>query len=173
MAYTIRALIASDWPAIKEIYQLGIDTGDATYETQAPETEVLKSKFLADPQLVAENNGQVIGWAMLSAVSSRCVYGGVAETSIYVNPEHHGLGVGRALLSALVLMSEKLGFWTLQAQIFPENKPSIALHKQQGFREVGYRERLGKRNGIWRDVLFLERRSAVVGSSDSDQCLKS
>lgn len=164
MAFIIRTLIASDWPAIKEIYQLGIDTGDATYETQAPEAEALKGKFLDEPQLLADDNGQVIGWAMLSAVSSRCVYGGVAETSIYVHSGYHGRGVGRALLSSLVPLSEKLGFWTLQAQIFPENKASVAVHEQQGFRRIGYREKLGKRNGIWRDVLFLERRSLVAGN---------
>lgn len=163
MAHIIRPLAASDWPAIREIYQLGIDTGNATYETQSPEVDALKVKFLTDPQLVAEENGIVIGWAMLSAVSSRCVYGGVAETSIYIHPEFHGRGVGKALLSTLVPLSEKLGFWTLQAQIFPENKASVTLHERHGFRQVGYREKLGKRNGVWRDVVFLERRSSVVG----------
>ncbi|MCF0041514.1 GNAT family N-acetyltransferase [Dyadobacter fanqingshengii] len=164
MAFNIRTLTVSDWPAIKEIYQQGINTGNATYETQAPEVEELKGKFLSEPQLVADDNGQVIGWAMLSAVSSRCVYGGVAETSIYVHSGYQGEGVGRTLLSTLVPLSEQLGFWTLQAQIFPENKASIALHEQQGFRRIGYREKLGKRNGIWRDVLFLERRSLVAGN---------
>lgn len=164
MAFTIRPLTEADWPQVKQIYQLGIDTGDATYETGAPEVDALKAKFLAQPQLVAEENGQVIGWAFLSAVSSRCVYGGVAETSIYVHTEFHERGIGRALLSELVPISEKLGFWTLQAQIFPENKASIALHERQGFRKVGYREKLGKRNGIWRDVILLERRSSVVGN---------
>ena len=164
MTFTIRPLIASDWQQVKQIYQLGIDTGDATYELQAPEVDTLKAKFLAEPQLVAEENGRIIGWAFLSAVSNRCVYGGVAETSIYIHPEFHGRGVGRALLSDLVPLSEKLGFWTLQAQIFPENKASIALHERQGFRRVGYREKLGKRNGIWRDVMLLERRSLTVGN---------
>ena len=164
MAFTIRPLTELDWPQVKQIYQLGIDTGDATYETGAPDVDRLKAKFLAEPQLVAEENGQVIGWAFLSAVSSRCVYGGVAETSIYLHPEFHGRGIGRALLSDLVPLSEKLGFWTLQAQIFPENKASIALHERQGFRKVGYREKLGKRNGIWRDVILLERRCSVVGN---------
>ncbi|MBO9616944.1 MAG: N-acetyltransferase [Dyadobacter sp.] len=163
MAITLRPLIVSDWPAVREIYQLGIDTGDATYETQAPEIDVLKTKFLAEPCLVAEDDGHVAGWAMLSAVSSRCVYGGVAETSIYVHQAHHGKGIGSALLAELVRLSEKHGFWTLQAQIFPENRASIALHLRHGFRQVGYREKLGKHNGVWRDVLFLERRSKVVG----------
>lgn len=164
MASNIRPRIVSDWQQVKQIYQLGMDTGDATYETLAPEMDALKGKFLAEPQLVAEENGEVIGWAFLSAVSSRCVYGGVAETSVYIHPQFHGRCIGRALLSALVPLSESLGFWTLQAQIFPENKASIALHESQGFRQVGYREKLGKRNGIWRDVVFLERRSQVVGN---------
>ncbi len=164
MAFIIRSLTASDWPQVKQIYQLGIDTGDATYETQAPEIDALAVKFLAEPRLVAEENGRVVGWALLSAVSSRCVYGGVAETSIYIHPEFHGRGVGRTLLSDLVPLSEKLGFWTLQAQIFPENKASIALHERCGFRKVGYREKLGKCNGIWRDVVLLERRSSVTGN---------
>jgi len=164
MTYTIRTVIASDWPEIREIYQQGIDTGDATYETQAPQPEILKTKFLSEPQLAAEENGQVVGWAMLSAVSSRCVYGGVAETSIYVHSAFQGRGLGHALFSSLIPLSENLGFWTIQAQIFPENKASIRLHEQHGFRRIGYRERLGKRNGIWRDVLFLERRSLVAGN---------
>ncbi|TLV01349.1 GNAT family N-acetyltransferase [Dyadobacter luticola] len=164
MAFTIRPLTEADWQQVKQIYQLGIDTGDATYETQTPEVDALKLKFLTEPLLVVEDNGQVIGWAFLSAVSSRCVYGGVAETSIYIHPEFHRLGIGRALLSDLVPLSEKLGFWTLQAQIFPENKASIALHERQGFRKVGYREKLGKRDGVWRDVILLERRSSVVGN---------
>lgn len=164
MTFIIRPLTEADWPQVKHIYQMGIDTGDATYETGAPEVDVLKAKFLAQPLLVAQENSQVIGWAFLSAASSRCVYGGVAETSIYIHPEFHGCGVGRALLSDLVPQSEKLGFWTLQAQIFPENKASIAIHERYGFRKVGYREKLGKRSGIWRDVILLERRSSVVGN---------
>ena len=163
MGILIRSLTETDWPAVRTIYQLGIDTGDATYETRAPETEALKVKFLPHSQLVAEENGEIIGWAMLSAVSSRCVYGGVAETSVYVHPAYHGRGVGNALLAELVSMSERQGYWTLQSQIFPENKASIALHERQGFRKVGIREKLGQRNGVWRDVILLERRSAVVG----------
>ncbi|KAA6439285.1 N-acetyltransferase family protein [Dyadobacter flavalbus] len=164
MAFVIRPLTEADWPLVKLIYQLGIDTGNATYETGAPEIDALKAKFLAQPQLVAEENGHVVGWTLLSAVSSRCVYGGVAETSIYIHPQFHGRGIGRALLSDLVSVSETLGFWTLQAQVFPENKASIALHERHGFRKVGYREKLGKRNGIWRDVILLERRSLVAGN---------
>jgi L-amino acid N-acyltransferase YncA len=165
MTLNIRPITESDWSAVQEIYQLGIDTGDATYETQAPDVSALKEKFLPEPRLVAEAGTQVIGWATLSAVSSRCVYGGVAETSIYIHPGYRSQGVGRALMAALVPLSENLGLWTLQAQIFPENKASITLHEQNGFRQVGYRERLGKRNGIWRNVVLLERRSPVVGNN--------
>lgn len=125
MAYTIRPLTEPDWPQAKQIYQQGIITGDATYETQAPEVEGLKAKFLAEPRLMAEKNSQVIGWAFASAVSSRCVYGGMAEISI----EFQGRGFGRALLSDQVPLSEKLGFWKLQVQIFLKNKSGISLHQ--------------------------------------------
>lgn len=164
MALTIRPLDPSDWPVVQEIYQQGIDTGDATYETRAPDADALRVKFLAEPQLVAEINGRVVGWAMLTAVSSRCVYEGVAETSIYIHSAYRKMGVGRGLLAALVPLSEQHGFWALQAQVFPENKASLVIHEQVGFRQVGYRERLGKRGGIWRDVLLLERRSSLIGN---------
>jgi L-amino acid N-acyltransferase YncA len=108
MVCAIRPLTETDWPQVKQIYQLGIVTGDATYETQTPEIEALKAKFLAEPQLVAEENSKVVGWAFLSAVSSRCVYGGVAETSVYIDPEYHRRGVGRALLSELVPCSASI-----------------------------------------------------------------
>ena len=114
-------------------------------------------------RLVALCGGHVIGWAALSRVSSRAVYAGVAELSIYVGERSRGQGVGSALLAALITASEKAGIWTLQAGIFPENQASLALHKKHGFREVGRRERLGKLHGLWRDVMLLERRSAIVG----------
>lgn len=164
MAFTIRLVEPSDWPIIREIYQQGIDTGEATYETRAPETDALSTRFLTEPRLVAESNGRVAGWAMLTAVSSRCVYGGVAETSIYIHSAYRQMGAGHQLLATLVPLSEQHGFWTLQAHVFPENNASIAVHEQAGFRQVGYRERLGKRDGIWRDVLLLERRSSIIGN---------
>lgn len=158
-----RSLIPSDWPSVSVIYQQGIDTGDATFETQAPTLDELATKYLAAPQLIAEENSQIIGWAMLSQVSVRKVYAGVAEVSIYVALLHQGKGVGKALLKKLVAESEQSGIWTLQAGIFPENEASVSIHVQCGFRQVGYREKLAKRNGVWRDVLLLERRSVQTG----------
>lgn len=160
---TIRTVQPADWPSLVLIYQQGIDTGHATFETQAPLPDEMATKYLSAPQLVAEREGTIVGYALLSAVSGRCVYGGVAEVSLYVRATERGQGIGGQLLSRLIADSEALGFWTLQAGIFPENTASVALHHQHGFRTVGYREKLGRQHGIWRDVLLLERRSAVVG----------
>ncbi|HEX9926202.1 MAG TPA: GNAT family N-acetyltransferase, partial [Anaerolineae bacterium] len=112
----------------------------------------------------ARQNGQVTGWAALSPVSGRCVYGGVAEVSVYIAASARGQGLGRRLLQALIDESERAGLWTLQAGIFPENKASLTVHKHCGFREVGYREHLGQMQGVWRDVVLLERRSKTVGT---------
>ncbi|WP_018621615.1 GNAT family N-acetyltransferase [Spirosoma luteum] len=160
---TIRTARPEDWPALVLIYQQGIDTGQATFETQAPPPDEMAIKYLPAPQLVAEQNGAVIGYALLSAVSGRCVYGGVAEVSVYVGATARGQGIGGQLLDRLITDSETLGFWTLQAGIFTENTASVALHHRHGFRTIGYREKLGQHNGVWRDVLLLERRSLVVG----------
>ncbi len=160
----IRPTQPTDWPAMAAIYQQGIDTGQATLETNAPAPEKMASHYLSAPQLVADVNGQMAGYALLSAVSGRCVYGGVAEVSIYIGTDFRGQGIGRALLAELIRKSEEKGLWTLQAGIFPENRASVALHLACGFREVGYRERIGQQaNGIWRNVLLLERRSQTVG----------
>jgi L-amino acid N-acyltransferase YncA len=132
-------------------------------ETSAPTPEIMATHYLTSPQLVAEIDGAVAGYALLTAVSGRCVYGGVAEVSVYISHDFRGQGIGRLLLSELVRQSEENNLWTLQAGILPENRASIALHLACGFREVGYREKLGQRNGIWRDVLLLERRSQTVG----------
>lgn len=152
-----------DWPAIRSIYLEGIATGDATFETGAPEWEEWDQAHLPGCRLVARSGGEVVGWAALSSVSGRCVYSGVAEVSVYVASAARGRGVGKALLEALVEASERAGIWTLQAGMFPENSISIALHKSCGFREVGRRERLGQLHGVWRDVVLLERRSKTVG----------
>lgn len=160
---TIRTVQPADWPSLVLIYQQGIDTGHATFETQAPPPDEMATKYLLAPQLVAERDGAIVGYALLSAVSGRCVYGGVAEVSLYVRATERGQGIGSQLLNRLIADSEVLGFWTLQAGIFPENTASVALHHQHGFRTVGYREKLGQQHGIWRDVLLLERRSALVG----------
>lgn len=163
MDFKIEEMTFADWGQVRLIYQEGIATGQATFETGAPEWEQWNSSHVAHCRLVARAGNQILGWAALSRVSSRAVYAGVAEVSVYVGPPYKGQGVGRALLEALILCSEKNGFWTLQAGIFPENSPSLILHKQCGFREVGRRERMGKMLGVWRDVILLERRSRSAG----------
>lgn len=160
---TIRPVRPDDWPTLSLIYQQGIDTAHATFETQAPPPGEMAAKYLTAPQLVAERDGEVVGYALLSAVSGRCVYGGVAEVSLYVAATGRGQGIGGQLLGQLITDSEARSFWMLQAGIFPENTASVALHHRHGFRTIGYRERLAQQNGIWRDVLLLERRSAVAG----------
>ena len=153
----------SDWEQVRSIYLEGIATGHATFETDAPSWERWNAKHLPVCRIVARSNGIVVGWAALSPVSDRCVYAGVAEVSVYVGEGVRGHGIGYALLSALAETSEKHGIWTLQAGVFPENKASVNVHLRCGFREVGRRERLGKMNGIWRDVVLLERRSKITG----------
>jgi L-amino acid N-acyltransferase YncA len=151
-----------DWPAIRAIYEAGIATGDATFETAAPDWPAWDATHLADHRLVGRLDGRVVGWAALAPVSDRCAYAGVAEDSIYVAPEAQGRGVGRALLMAVVASAERAGIWTVQTGIFPENQPSVRLHEACGFRVVGVRERLGQLRGRWRDVLLLERRSPLI-----------
>lgn len=156
-------LKASDWEQVRSIYLEGIATGDATFETSAPDWAKWNADHLAEPRLVYREGAKICGWAALSPVSGRCVYAGVAEVSVYVAQDSRGRGVGRALLSELVARSEQEGIWTIQAGIFPENRASIELHKKCGFRQVGTRERLGKMAGVWRDVVLLERRSKLAG----------
>jgi L-amino acid N-acyltransferase YncA len=160
---TVRDLRPDDWPAVRAIYEDGIRSGQATFETEAPSWEEWHASHV-EPRLIAERNGAVVGWAALSAVSDRCCYEGVAEVSVYVADSARGGGVGRALLERLVELSEDAGYWTLSAGVFPENEASLRLHKSCGFREVGVRERLGQLGGEWRDVLLLERRSTLVGT---------
>jgi L-amino acid N-acyltransferase YncA len=177
MDSTIIPMLPNHWPAVQEIYREGISTGNATFETEAPDWEKWDSGHRKDCRLVAvELFGEekllvsvrhdgltVVGWAALSPVSVRRVYRGVAEVSVYVSAGARGRGVGKALLQALMQESEVNGIWTLQAGIFPENKASIAIHKSCGFRKVGVRHRIGKLGDTWRDVLLLERRSTAVG----------
>jgi L-amino acid N-acyltransferase YncA len=160
---TVEAMRDEDWEAVQRIYREGIATGDATFETEVPEWEDWDRSHARDCRLVARREGQVVGWAALSPVSARRAYAGVAEVSIYVAVPARGQGVGKALLRALIEASERRGFWTLQAGIFPENEASIALHRACGFRIVGHRERLGRMCSVWRDVVLMERRSEVVG----------
>jgi L-amino acid N-acyltransferase YncA len=161
-ALTIALLRADHWDAVARIYAEGIATGHATFETEVPSWERWEGSHLADHRLVALSGDEVVGWAALSPVSDRCVYGGVAEESVYVADGARGRGVGRALLEALIERSEAAGIWTIQTGIFPENEASVRLHERVGFRIVGVRERLGMLHGVWRDVLLLERRSPLI-----------
>ncbi len=156
-------MVPADWDRVREIYEQGIATGHATFETEAPGWEDWNDAHMASVRLVADVGGQVLGWAALSTVSDRCVYGGVGEVSVYVAEEGRGQGIGTALMSALVDASEGAGIWTLQAGIFPQNEASVRAHEKVGFRTVGKREKLGKMDGQWRDVLLMERRSSVIG----------
>jgi L-amino acid N-acyltransferase YncA len=160
----IRPLTVDDWKPVRSIYIDGIATGQATFETQAPSWGHWNSNHLTNPRLVAVAGQLIIGWAALSPVSSRNVYAGVTEVSVYVAQAWRGKGVGRALLEKLVAESELNGIWTLQASIFPENVVSLALHNSCGFRVVGTRERIGKMTGVWRDTQLLERRSKLAGT---------
>jgi phosphinothricin acetyltransferase len=160
---TIRAMVPEDWPAVRAIYQEGIATGDSTFQPQPPEWEQWDAGHLNSCRLVATVSQHVVGWAALSPVSSRSVYAGVAEVSLYVATDARGRGFGTELLGALIQQSEQDGLWTLQAGIFPENIGSLGIHQRCGFRVVGTRERIGQMNGRWRDVLLLERRSATAG----------
>lgn len=158
----IEPLRAEHWSDVARIYAEGIATRNATFETEVPGWEAWDGAHLAEHRLVAIEDGAVLGWAALAPVSERCVYEGVVENSVYVAASAQGRGVGRALLDALVASTEAAGIWTIQTGIFPENAASIGLHERAGFRVVGRRERLGRLDGVWRDVLFLERRSEVV-----------
>lgn len=148
--------------AVLAIYQAGIEEGDATFEPRAPTWEAFTAARLVAHRYVASDASRVLGWVAAAAVSSRPVYSGVIEHSVYVDPAARGRGVGRKLLQALISSTEAGGIWTIQSGIFPENAASLALHRAAGFREVGRRERIGQHHGRWRDVILIERRSAVV-----------
>ena len=158
----VRELRRDDWPAVRAIYEDGIRGGDATFETEAPSWEAWDA---VHPQLrlVAERDGTVVGWAALSPYSPRRCYRGVGNVSVYVGQAARGAGVGRLLLEQLVDRSEQVGYWTLSAGVLPENEASLRLHQSCGFRVIGVRERLGQLEGVWRDAVWLERRSTVVG----------
>lgn len=160
---TIRFMEAGDWEMVKNIYEAGIATGVATFEVAAPAWEQWDKGHLPFARLVAISGETVVGWAALSAVSGRCVYGGVAEVSVYVSDQHRGKGIGKKLLQELIINSEANGIWTLQAGIFTDNTASVKLHEAAGFRVIGYREKIGKLKGQWKDNFLLERRSRIVG----------
>jgi L-amino acid N-acyltransferase YncA len=159
----IDELLPADWPQVKQIYEEGIATGQATFQTEAPDWSHWDTSHLPNLRFVIRVADQVAGWAALSAVSSRCVYSGVAEISIYIGQQFRGKKYGDQLLVHLILQTERQNIWTLQAGIFPENIASIRLHMKHGFRLIGTREKLGNQNGTWRDVCILERRSLVAG----------
>lgn len=157
-------MLADHWQAVREIYRQGIATGLATLEQTAPDWSTWDASHRKDCRLIALQDETVVGWAALSNVSSRCVYAGVAEVSVYVAVDYHGQGIGKQLLTELIEASEQADIWTLQAGIYVKNQASIKLHERCGFRVVGVRERLGKaHDGVWWDVALLERRSQVVG----------
>jgi len=168
MSYIVDEMRASDWEQVRAIYVAGIRTGHATFETEAPGWERWDEAHLPFARLVmrdgdaVRDSDAVVGWAALSAVSKREVYRGVAEVTVYVAESARGQGIGRALLEALIVESERNGIWTLQASIFPENTASVAIHRRCGFREVGRRERIARLHGVWRDTLLFERRGAIT-----------
>ncbi len=161
-AVEIRDLRPDDWAQVAEIYWDGMRDGLATFETEVPSWEAWDRKHLQSHRLVAELDGEVVGWAALAPASTRYCYRGVVENSVYVAREARGLGIGRKLLEALIAGSEAAGIWTIQTSIFPENRASLALHEKCGYRAVGIRERVAKRDGVWRDTVFLERRSKEI-----------
>ena len=158
----IRELTKEDWPAVREIFEQGIAGKNATFETEAPSWEAWDRSQLDGQRYVAVEQGRVVGWVAAHPVSSRPCYAGVVEHSVYVHDDSQGKGIGRALLERLFTSTEEAGIWTIQTGIFPENEASLALHVKCGFRIVGTQERLGKMDGVWRDVVVLERRSEVI-----------
>jgi phosphinothricin acetyltransferase len=164
MDVTIDEMRPDDWPAVRAIFAEGIVTGQATFETAAPDFPAWDAAHLAAPRLVARCGPEVVGWSALSPVSRRGCYAGVAEVSIYIAEHSRGRGVGGRLLGALVAVADARGFWMLQAVVFPENEASVRLHLRGGFRVVGRRERIARREGVWRDTLLMERRSPTVGT---------
>lgn len=161
--FAIDEMQLGDWEAVRTIYAEGIATGNATIETEPPSWDVWNGRHLKHCRLVARRGGAVVGWAALGPYSTRTAYNGVAEVSIYIAARARSQGIGHALFNELIAAAERHGVWTLQAGIFPENTISIALHEKCGFRVVGTRERLGKLNGVWRNVVLLERRSTAIG----------
>ncbi|URZ04672.1 GNAT family N-acetyltransferase [Clostridium felsineum] len=166
MDYNIREMKAEDWEAVAKIYSEGIDTGKATFQSELPNFEEWDKGHMKNCRIVACDGENILGWAALSPASSRCVYKGVAEVSIYIGEAYRGKGVGKNILNTLVKLSEENGLWTLQSGIIKENTSSIALHRRCGFRDIGIREKIAKMpNGTWHDTVLMERRSTFIGIS--------
>jgi len=163
MIHSIRQFKPDDWNAVRDIYEQGLRTRNATFETQAPDYDTWIKKFHPHLLWVAIHSEQVIGWAGLQPVSARKVYEGVVEVTIYIHHDFAGKGVGSSLMKNLIIESEKAGIWTLYASIFPENTASVRLHVSNGFREIGYREKIAQLDGKWRDTVLFERRSKIAG----------
>jgi L-amino acid N-acyltransferase YncA len=159
---SVRALVEADWEAVLRIFGEGIATGNAAFLTAVPSRAVLEHRWFPEHRWVAEIDGQVVGWTAAAPASDREHYAGVAETSVYVAAGARGRGVGTALLHRQVTAADEAGLWTLQSAIFPENRASLALHHTAGYRTVGVRERIGQRDGVWRDTVFIERRSPML-----------
>lgn len=164
MDISIEAMLAGAWDAVQRVYLEGLATGNASFETQAPEWAAWDAKYHAHSRLVARAGGRVVGWAALAPVSPRACYAGVAEVSVHVTDDWRGRGVGNKLLTTAIASAEVNGIWTLQGGAFPENVASLRLQESCGFRVIGRRERVGKHNGVWRDTVITERRSKVVGT---------
>jgi len=163
MKIRLELMTEENWISVLKIYREGIETGNATFQQDEPTYEEWDQGHLKNCRIVALHENEVVGWAALSPISGRCVYAGVAEVSVYVSDSLRGNTIGSQLLEKLIEESEVEKLWTLQAGIFPENVGSIKLHQKLGFREVGYRERIGKMNGIWRNTILMERRSDKIG----------
>lgn len=164
MEVEFRPMVKDDWDQVSEIFRQGIETQNATFETQVPSWEKWDLAHVQSCRIVATIENVVVGWAALIPVSARKVYAGVGEVSIYISNKYKGLKIGTRLLDRLIEESEQEGFWTLQAGIFTENTASINLHQNLGFRIIGYREKIGQMKGIWRDTVLLERRSKKTGT---------
>jgi L-amino acid N-acyltransferase YncA len=158
-----RPMLHEDWLSVAQIYRQGIETGNATFQQFVPSWEEWNNSHLKTCRIIAMTENEIVGWAALSPVSGRCVYSGVAEVSVYISNNYKGQKIGTKLLNELITESEKEEFWTLQAGIFPENEPSLKIHLNTGFRQVGYREKIGKMSGKWRNTILLERRSKTIG----------
>jgi L-amino acid N-acyltransferase YncA len=163
MEVLLRKVAEDDWESIARIYKEGIDSGHATFESEIPTLDQWSKRHLKICRIVALVNNEIAGWAALSPVSARCVYAGVAEVSVYVADSYKGQKIGTLLLESLIKESEMYGLWTLQSSIFRENKASIRIHEKTGFRIIGFREKIGKMDDMWRDTLLLERRSKITG----------